>query len=79
MITIYAEVLYHYYAIYLNSMPKTFRNQSGQTLVEFILLLSILMLTGLVFLSTVNNGIAHLWQKTAKILAEDPAVRIILR
>lgn len=51
-------------------------NQHGQTLVEFILLLTSLMLISLFFLKGVNGSIADIWLNMAKIITDDPNVNI---
>ena len=79
MLYIHVEILYHHLLIYTQVRDVIMLDEKGQTLVEFILLLSVLMLTSLIFLSTVNSGTAALWQAAAKILVEDPTVAIILR
>lgn len=79
MMYIYAELLYHQWFIYYQVRDKNILDQKGQTLVEFILLLSVLMLTSLIFLSTVNTGTGTLWLNVVKALIEDPNVTISLR
>lgn len=46
-------------------------NQQGQTLIEFLLLLSSIAIISFGFLSTVNTRIADKWLQTATILVED--------
>lgn len=80
MNSFYPELLYHSFIILKNKLlDKTILEQKGQTLVEFMLLLSVLVLTSLVFLSTINTGIAHLWESLGRILVEDPLVPIKVR
>ena len=78
MIYIYGELLYHQIYIHTRISDKIILDQKGQTLVEFILLLFVLMLTSLLFLSTVNNGTATMWERIGNMLLEDPSNRLRL-
>ncbi|MBC75745.1 MAG: hypothetical protein CME64_06995 [Halobacteriovoraceae bacterium] len=55
------------------------KNQDGQSLVEFVLLLSIIMVLSLGFLKTVNTGIATYWLKMGQMLVEDDSQTLELR
>jgi hypothetical protein len=46
-------------------------DDSGQTLVEFVLLLLIVMSISFVYMSVVNRGIADYWQAMGNILLKD--------
>ncbi len=46
-------------------------DESGQTLVEFVLLLLIVMSISFVYMSVVNRGIADYWQAMGNILLKD--------
>jgi len=54
-------------------------NQKGQSLVEFVLLLSVIMLISLLFLKLINTNIANYWQAMGTVLLEDPTQRIEMR
>ena len=79
MIYIYMEILYIKVQCFVRKMEQNVSDQSGQTLVEFVLLLCVLMLTSLIFLSTVNKGTASIWLTVGKILTEDPTQVLSIR
>lgn len=54
-------------------------NQKGQSLVEFVLLLSVIMLISLLFLKLINTNIANYWQAMGTVLLEDPTQTIQMR
>tara|TARA_B100001971_G_scaffold213155_1_gene245645 strand:- start:245391 stop:245627 length:237 start_codon:yes stop_codon:yes gene_type:complete len=58
---------------------KNILDQRGQSLVEFVLLLSVIMLTSLLFLKLVNTNVAKYWLAMGRVLAEDPSQTINLR
>ncbi len=58
---------------------KIIENQQGQSLVEFVLLLSIIMLLSLGFLKTVNTGVATYWLGMGQMLVEDNSQTLKLR
>ena len=47
------------------------KDQSGQTLVEFILLLGGIALISFTFMGQVNKHISDRWEKLANVLLED--------
>lgn len=51
---------------------KNILDQRGQSLVEFVLLLSVIMLTSLLFLKLVNTNVAKYWLAMGRVLAESP-------
>lgn len=53
--------------------------QSGQSLIEFVLLLSVIMLTSLLFLKLVNTNVAKYWEAMATVLLEDRSQTVQLR
>lgn len=54
-------------------------NQNGQSLVEFILLLTSILIISLGFLKAVNGGMGNQWKAMATILLEDPNQTIEFR
>lgn len=54
-------------------------DNSGQSLLEFILLLTSIMVVSLVFLRLVNTNIGNYWQAMGTFLLEDRAQVIRLR
>lgn len=58
---------------------KEILNQRGQSLVEFVLLLSVIMIISLLFLKLVNTNIAKYWQAMGTVLLEDPTQSIKMR
>ena len=46
-------------------------NENGQTLVEFVLLLLVIMSISFAYMSIVNRGIADYWQAMGNILLKD--------
>lgn len=58
---------------------KIIKNQKGQSLVEFVLLLSIIMLLSLGFLKTVNTGVSTYWLGMGQMLVEDNSQQLQLR
>ena len=55
------------------------RNEKGQSLVEFVLLLSVIMLLSLGFLKVVNGNVSKYWLAMAKVLVEDDSQELRLR
>ena len=54
-------------------------NHKGQSLVEFILLISAIMLISLSFLRLTNSGIAKYWLYMGNLLNENPTKQLKLR
>lgn len=50
---------------------KPLKDQSGQTLVEFILLLAAIVIISFSFLSILNSNISERWAKVANIILDD--------
>jgi hypothetical protein len=57
----------------------THKNQSGQSLVEFVLLLTAILIISMGFLKSVNSGMGNQWKAMATILLEDPNQKIEFR
>lgn len=57
----------------------SYLNNYGQGIVEFVLLLTVIMLLSLTFLRTINTGLADNWVEMAKIITEDPNVKLELK
>jgi len=63
----------------LQKQKNIANNEQGQSLVEFVLLLSLIMILSLGFLKTVNTGIANYWLSMGQMLVEDPSQNLTLR
>ncbi len=50
----------------------TVKNQSGQTLVEFILILMGIVIISFSFMSIINGNISNRWTSIANIILDDP-------
>lgn len=55
------------------------KNQKGQSLVEFVLLLAIVMVISMGFLKVINTNVADYWQAMAQMLVEDETQQLELR
>ncbi len=62
-----------------NYTKKQTKDQSGQTLVEFILLLGSITIISLTFMSVINSKVANRWEKLANVLLEDPKQKLNIR
>lgn len=60
-------------------LENTLKNQKGQTLVEFVLLLAGIVIISFTFLSQVNTRIADRWQKMVEIVVDDESQQITVR
>ena len=54
-----------------NEEEENILDESGQTLVEFVLLLLVIMSISFGYMSVVNRGIADYWQAMGNILMKD--------
>lgn len=50
---------------------KLLKNQSGQTLIEFLLLLLSIVLIAFSFMRVVNSNLGDIWERTAQTILED--------
>ena len=50
---------------------KNILEQRGQSLIEFVLLLSVIMIVSLLFLKLVNTNVAKYWKAMGIVLLED--------
>ncbi len=48
-------------------------NQSGQSLVEFILLLLVIVLLSFSFISISNRNLGRLWEAYVRLIVDDPS------
>ncbi len=55
---------------------QTKLNRRGQTLVEFILLLVVIMTISLLFMKVVNSNLAIYWKFIVTKVVGDPSVRL---
>lgn len=55
------------------------KNQRGQSLVEFVLLLTVVMLLSVGFLKLVNTNVAKYWLAMGQMLVEDDTQQLELR
>lgn len=53
------------------STKFSLKRQSGQTFVEFVLLLASIVIVAFSFMRVANNGIADRWETFANIILED--------
>lgn len=60
-------------------LKTSFLDERGQSLVEFVLLLSIVMIISLTFLKLVNGKVADYWLAMGRMLTEDPNVQLELK
>ena len=58
---------------------KIIKDQSGQTLVEFVLLLLGIVIISTTFMSQINGYIANRWEAMANVILDDPKQTIKLR
>lgn len=58
---------------------KNILEQSGQSLLEFVLLLSVIMIVSLLFLKLVNSNVAKYWKAMGIVLLEDRSQTVELR
>lgn len=54
-----------------NCTNKKGKDQSGQTLVEFILLLAAIVIISFTFLNVLNTNIKDRWERIANIILDD--------
>lgn len=54
-------------------------NQSGQTLIEFILLLAVIVIISFTFTSGVNTAISQRWQALANIVLDDNNQNLVIQ
>ena len=50
---------------------NTAKDQSGQTLVEFILLMAAIVIISFSFISIINSNISERWVKIANLILDD--------
>lgn len=55
------------------------KNQDGQSFVEFVLLMAVIVMLSLGFLKVVNTGVASFWKNSVRIIVDDKTVRLNLR
>lgn len=67
--------------LYQNSQKQTllYKNNKGQTLIEFVLLITSVMLISLLFLQSVNGSLADMWLEMGNILTENPQISLELK
>ncbi len=53
--------------------------EKGQSLVEFVLLLTMVMIISLAFLKLVNGKVADYWLAMGNMLTEDPSIQLELK
>ncbi|MFT6633070.1 MAG: Flp pilus assembly pilin Flp [Bacteriovoracaceae bacterium] len=58
---------------------KKIKDQSGQTLVEFVLLLLAIVVISTTFMTQINGYIANRWEAVANVILDDPNQQIKLR
>jgi Flp pilus assembly pilin Flp len=55
------------------------KNESGQTLVEFVLLLASISIISFSFIKLINSNIGDRWQKIFTVILDDPNQSVELR
>lgn len=58
---------------------KKLNNQKGQSMVEFILLMTIIMLISLGYLRVVGGGVSEYWLGMAQVILDDKNQTLELR
>lgn len=53
--------------------PNNLKNQIGQSLVEFALLLLVIASMSFIFLRVANRNLAQYWEVYARLIVDDPA------
>lgn len=71
---LFTRVLYSEFV--LTTFHSNKRSQEGQTIVEFILLLSVISLLSFMFLKIINNNISLYWLFFVQKVVDDPSVKI---
>jgi hypothetical protein len=61
-----------------NKCHKTLSDESGQSLVEFLLLLTVIMGLSLGTLKIINGNIANYWESFANLIIDDPSSKVKL-
>lgn len=62
-----------------HEIKKLTKNQDGQTLVEFILLLAGITMISFSFMRLVNSNIADRWQAMAQMVLDDKSQTLEIR
>jgi len=57
-------------------IKKDKKNNHGQTIMEFVLLMSIISIVGFGLLRNVNSGISKYWKAFVTIIVDDPSQKI---
>lgn len=70
------KILPSLYKYKITKESKLINNQSGQTMVEFILLFLILVLISFSFIKILNFNLAKYWVALVTLIIDDPSVTI---
>jgi hypothetical protein len=62
-----------------NTRNNSKHKQSGQTLVEFVLLLASITIISFTFLKVVNSNIGDRWKVIYELILDDPNQKVELR
>ncbi len=62
-----------------NNTKKIIKDQSGQTLIEFVLLLAGIVIISTTFMTQINGYIANRWEAMANVILDDPKQQIRLK
>lgn len=54
---------------------KKFKNSKGQTLLEFMLLMSLIAIISFAFMKVINTNLGERWTKFVNIIIDDPNVQ----
>lgn len=62
-----------------NNTRNQLKDQSGQTIVEFVLLLGVIVIISFTFLSLTNGQIIERWENMTKVIVDDPSQNIAIQ
>lgn len=60
----------------MEETKKILNNQSGQALLEFILLLAVIAIVSFGMVGIVNRGISGYWLALVKLIVDDPTIEL---
>jgi flagellar biogenesis protein FliO len=64
------------FSAWIKGYARPLNNRSGQTLVEFIFLLAIIMTLSILFMKVVNQNLATYWQFFVTKIVNDPSIKL---
>lgn len=60
----------------MEDSKKVINNQSGQALLEFILLFAVIAIVSFGMVSIVNRGVSGYWLAFVKLIVDDPNIEL---